>query len=1366
MEYNLGKNPGTYDQGTSTLGGAVPAGWTTIAAADLSIPTTLAVGSTAGTLSVDKSGAANYSVPLWVSPGVAGIQPQLSLNYSSQAGNGMAGFGWSLGGVSAINRGPTTLTVDGYIDGVDFDGNDQFYLDGQRLILVNGVHGQNGAEYRTELESFTKVVAYGGSGGNPAYFKAWTKAGLIIEFGNGNESAFQASAWIAPISWHVSKISDTSGNYMTFIYEQNTTTGEHRLVRIDYPGGNSVGLDYEDRPDVGSGFAVGAPIASLKRLWRIRSMHGATAARTYTLAYTSTPFTSRSMLTSLTEAGAYGQSYAPLVFDYEDNNEGWDENSDFVPEYYLADNSNSGRPAGSGFIDLNGDGRTDFVVRRDGTGGFSGAYLNTGSSWSADSNYLLPYPMANTANDYDQGGRFADVNSDGLVDYIYRKYAYGGAESNEAWLNPGTAGNPGTGWMQSTTWRAPALVYQDGSIDDYPRRGAKFLDLNGDGRVDFVGHLTGPSGLVNLAVYLNNGNGWNALNSNYSSPPGLPSWVVNSFAKYKPRFIDLNGDGLPDLTVNYVYGSDILQKTWLNNGNGWTESAAYLLPQPIADNVNASLGAEFVDANGDGLPDLLWYRETAGTSQRGVALNTGTGWNVPASGTDLFDRYAPPHPLARDGFSNAGSTFSDLNADGMPDYVYSRQFTGLSIERSVDYGTSHNWAYAGLNADHELPYLLLQPGITQTGADFVDLDGDGVVDAVWRRKHASGSPVEFASAQINRANPINGRLKKVTNGLGVEASIAYKPLTDSSVYTKGSGGPADSVNLIGPMYVVSTLTHDDGAGGTYPVKYTYAGLRSDRLRGSLGFASMTVTDDRKTVTVDRENIVSTTTFKQAYPYIGMPENRSTTCGSVTLKEQAITYDTKPYNNNQTRFVFARTTTEITRDLNGALLSTVTTSIPEPDPLDPDTIDEFGNIEKLIVDSGNGFTKTTKSEYTNDETNWFLGRLTSSSVTSTAPGADDITRKSGFTYWPATGLLKEEIVEPDDTTLQLKLTTTYSYDAHGNKETVAVSGAIVTVTNTAGDLSASGTVTRTTTIHYDAEGRFPEYTENAVEHREYYTYDPNLGTLGSITGPNNFTTSWQIDSFGRKIQETRADGTTTDIRYKWASSAAPTGAKYLIETESYVGANPVSVPTLSFYDKFGRAFSTPSINGDGFLVWQETEFDRYGRTSRTSNPHFTGYPVYWSGTSSFDDLDRPTTIYAPDDAVPGGLVFTNINYDGLTVKTTDPKDRVTKTVKNSQGWTMEIIRNYGIDDTALDYSRVGYTYDALGNLTQTDAAEVITTLTYDLRGRKVSMTDADMGTWRYRYNIFGELIWQRDAKILTPQVSCLSDIMVLMAEVMP
>ena len=109
-----------------------------------------AVGATPGMFKVSENGAANYTIPITVPPGTSGLAPQLSLNYSSQSGNGPLGVGWSLGGLSTVNRCPATLAQDGFKGGINYDANDLFCLDGQRLIVVSGTYGTDGAEYRTE----------------------------------------------------------------------------------------------------------------------------------------------------------------------------------------------------------------------------------------------------------------------------------------------------------------------------------------------------------------------------------------------------------------------------------------------------------------------------------------------------------------------------------------------------------------------------------------------------------------------------------------------------------------------------------------------------------------------------------------------------------------------------------------------------------------------------------------------------------------------------------------------------------------------------------------------------------------------------------------------------------------------------------------------------------------------------------------------------------------------------------------------------------------------------------------------------------------------------------------------------------------
>jgi RHS repeat-associated protein len=65
--------------------------------------------------------------------------------------------------------------------------------------------------------------------------------------------------------------------------------------------------------------------------------------------------------------------------------------------------------------------------------------------------------------------------------------------------------------------------------------------------------------------------------------------------------------------------------------------------------------------------------------------------------------------------------------------------------------------------------------------------------------------------------------------------------------------------------------------------------------------------------------------------------------------------------------------------------------------------------------------------------------------------------------------------------------------------------------------------------------------------------------------------------------------------------------------------------------------------------------------------------------------------------------------------------------------------------AVPSSTVEYAYDPFGNLKSTNAGGAVTTLSYDLRGRKTGMTDPDMGIWTYAYNALGELISQTDAR---------------------
>ena len=118
---------------------------------------------------VSESGAATYSVPISLPPGTAGVQPQVSINYSSQSGDGYMGRGWNLMTGGLISRCPKSIVHDGLKEGVTYSNSDRLCLNGQRLIKngastdINTTDAQywaEGAAYHTEIDDMSLVKPF------------------------------------------------------------------------------------------------------------------------------------------------------------------------------------------------------------------------------------------------------------------------------------------------------------------------------------------------------------------------------------------------------------------------------------------------------------------------------------------------------------------------------------------------------------------------------------------------------------------------------------------------------------------------------------------------------------------------------------------------------------------------------------------------------------------------------------------------------------------------------------------------------------------------------------------------------------------------------------------------------------------------------------------------------------------------------------------------------------------------------------------------------------------------------------------------------------------------------------------------------
>jgi hypothetical protein len=425
-----------------------------------------------GKFEVTDTGSASYTIPIGIVPGTAGLEPKLSLQYDSRSGNGLLGVGWSLAGLPAITRCGRTIAQDGQAGGVSYDANDRFCLDGQRLVALDGAtYGADQTEYRTERESFSKVVSYGTAGSGPSWFKVWTKAGLIMEFGNTADSKIEAQGKASVRVWAINKTSDTKSNYFTVSYTEDSANGEYRPDHIDYTGNatantqptNSVRFVYEARPDVVPMYQAGSLIKTTQRLARAEVWRADSMVRSYRLSYDAPNFLG-SRLSNIELCPPNQNCLNAINVTFNDG--GPHESLSSTYEYLL---SGQGASYERGFADFNGDGLADavqygivnqnwviYVALGRGDGTFHPATVNPPIRGGLGASYQHA---------------FADFNGDGRVDAaIY------GFLSDQRWVTSIALGR-GDGTFESSNY-----IYHRGGLG--ASYGYAFTDFNGDGRTD------------------------------------------------------------------------------------------------------------------------------------------------------------------------------------------------------------------------------------------------------------------------------------------------------------------------------------------------------------------------------------------------------------------------------------------------------------------------------------------------------------------------------------------------------------------------------------------------------------------------------------------------------------------------------------------------------------------------------------------------------------------------------------------------------------------------------------------------------------------------------------------------------------------
>jgi hypothetical protein len=929
---------------------------------------TIVPGKLAGQFNVSPSGAATYSIPIQVPPGIGGLEPKISLEYNSQAGSGVAGVGWNIGGLSAITRCPQTPAQDpvSLQGSVKYDWNDRYCLDGQRLVLVdnngNGVTyaSQLGTHFRTEIDNFSRIWPIELAGAGHARFEVKTKSGLTMQYGETIDSRIEAMAGRAEVAvWALNKITDLAGNTMTISYFKDPTYRWFYPASIKYAG-HELYFHWEPLHLTGEPvirqYHAGALSEKAYILKELRVFTGSLGqTKTYKMAYSSSPISSKTRLTNVAECVGT-ECKQPLNINYP--SEGF---TNFDPMPATPNNGYAVAANNYRYLqgDFDGDGKQDLLhlvsdgeVRLwrsagDGTFSVMPAY-RPWPSYSVGANYYR----------YEVG----DFNGDGKTDIIHfvnDRYAH-------VWLSNGD----GTFTVQTGF---PNDGYVVGSITGY-----RYIpgDYDGDGRTDLAHFVTNSSGTY-VHIWLSKGDGTFIRKDRYVPWNGYD--VGSNSFNYKSG--DFDGDGKTDLI--HFYGNSYAF-VWLSNGDGTFKLPVAFPNTQYAVSANAY---NYItgDFNGDGKTDLFHIVDN---SYGNTWLSKGDGSFDIRGGITPWPGYAL---VGADATRPYNYKSGDFNGDGKDDLIHFVSNAYVHVWLSKGDG--------GFVAQTAFPNNGYSVGANYYNYMVGDFNGDGRSDMVhmvnnsyvqvW---HAKGSPSDMASSFYNGEEGTNVNYSALTNNAA------------QTVYMKANDAVYPVKDIQTSMKVVKSVQKDNGVSGKSNFSYIYEGLKTEQGtgRGFQGFRNMYAIDDSRRIT-------TSTKFYQGFPYSGIPwitetsENKDwrgpnpprlqVTTNTVGCKQPplgggCVIAAGQRYFPHITQTVQESWDNFKSSNARGEQLPTITTFTD----YGANTGDAlfWGNPTEIRVSSTDGSVKTTRNQYRPADAangNWVLGRLIKSSVTSSVPKAD-------------------------------------------------------------------------------------------------------------------------------------------------------------------------------------------------------------------------------------------------------------------------------------------------------------------------------------------------------------------------------------------
>lgn len=1276
------------------------------------------VGTTKGELSVSLTGGSNYEIPFALPKGINGVEPRVSLSYNSQAGNGSAGLGWNITGISSITRIPATKIHDEIIDPVDFNSLDRFAIDGQRLLVKNGtsgIYGANGTVYETENFSNIKVTSYGvhpsGAAYGPSYFVVEYPDGTIAQYGNTSSQYGSTSESRSLTEWSITYWQNSNNIRINYLYA--LTNNVLRLTEISYGGVgftgddtlNTIQFTYKDRLNPVQYFIGGVSFTNSRMLDKIWINSFGAAYRKYELASNTLD-----QITSITEKSGDGtKSYNPTIFTYDTTAQTIVGSS--VTASISVNNvtiNNSVTVPG----DFNGDGSTDFIIYPT-TGSdakkkywmfsdiSSSSSVNIGFtdnigafdeifpvSYIGLTNKLMPLEGWTVI----QGGTFSTFALGSISRVLQDQKTYVFPRFVLDYYNECGGANPDI--VVGNTKKQAIIVDPTGPIayhyeSDIPR---SFVsgDFNGDGLTDIVSiekSFTYPftSGCT-TSQYTYQGGTALLINLDRRITSNFVSWAgsLNTTAASRFKVADFNGDGKSDI---YVFDTGKVKVYALNNSNQFV-----LLYQNTTTDSNIVLTTDTLmgDYNGDGKMDFIipkgsgyseWYKYSSTGTGFFKEIQTYSGFNYPTSSSTVNYIVIP----------------TDYNNDGKTDLLLtsSSRASGSSTgSLGITCYLNKNGAFSSAN--------YFSGSITNQA----DIFASAV--PVFLSSSEPNGKLELSFINNNKIFTFNSAknfnkdqlLRTIVLGNGVTEAITYQSLgpdsdqeESTSYFNSAYTESYPNVDIIeSPTFQIVTKLERTSATSYSKQLFTYYGAVSNiEGLGFLGFRAALRTnwfnDSSYSIisNVSKSNIALRGANVENYSALGFFSPTEATPSSFITKT-VLTYSSQLLPNK----VFKLQNNSI-KEYDGLLATSKETTISYNDnnnPLTKTTLFKEGaSVIETRVD-GFAYDETFTSPYIVDRV---YQRAISREISGSFAGYSEL-----YDYENNLPITIEKYLFGPGTNGTESVVETYIYDSFGNVTKKSIYG--------------NGTDPRIFKFEYDPFGRF--LTKSTDHHNLSTVFDYNFytGALNFETNPYGLKTTYLYDSWFKKIKMTDYLGKSKNYAY------SNSGSESIVSTTGDDGG-----ANQEIYNDLGRKIRSGVKNINGIFSYTSYLYDINGRLVQTSEPYGSEPEDY--NTTVFDNYGRISRMIS----FTGNAV--NFSYSGLT--TTVSENSKSKIItKNAIGNIVSLSETPG--------GSVSYTYFANGNLKSANLDGAVTTIEQDGWGRRTKLTDPSAGVYTYEYNLFGDV----------------------------